>query len=94
MHKAPSYIMRMVANFKNGTASEQEQKTLFNYILRDLTQMHLPTYIQDSFDKTAFCAGKAWVGQMLMMMSDNQSFIERRKEEESTKRIKEKGNAL
>lgn len=58
----------------NGTATDTQQKKAFSFIINDLCKTYDLVYEQGSFDATAFRAGKAFVGQVLVGMIQPETY--------------------
>lgn len=62
--------MNAVTAVKEGNATENQQKMAFSFIINDLCKTFGLNYYEESFDKTAFACGRAYVGQVLLGMTD------------------------
>lgn len=68
----PDYTLSQalaVRALMDGTANEQQQKNALSFIINDLCDTFGLVYEPASFDLTAFRAGKAFVGQVLVGMT-------------------------
>ena len=63
-----------VRALSNGTATDTQQRQAFDFIINNLCQTYKLVYEQGSFDATAFRAGKAFVGQVLIGMTKPETY--------------------
>lgn len=63
LSKQEVYALR---NLSKGEATEHQQKLALQIIVNKFSRAHDLTYVPDSFDRSAFLAGRGFVGQQIL----------------------------